>query len=304
MQDTLTVFLFQFFRGSYYFVISAIIPTYNRADFLSRAIGSVISQTRPPDELIIVDDGSTDGSVDIINVLKNSTFIPMHYIYQQNKGASAARNLGIKHSKYQVLAFLDSDDWWHREKLEKQLAHMVQYPNYLISHTREIWFRHGKRVNQKKKHDPPNGDIFFKSLRMCMVGMSTVMIKKTLFDQFGLFDESFPCCEDYDLWLRVGASLPFLLVEERLTCKNGGRDDQLSSLYRMGMDRYRIKSLCTLLESGALSETQKKQTLQELDRKCTIYGKGCLKRGRKEEGERYLHIPNKYVAGDGSSDDG
>ena len=83
--------------------------------------------------------------------------------------------------------------------------------------------------------------------------MSTVMVKRELFEHYGLFDESLPCCEDYDLWLRVAHERPFLLVDHALTLKEGGRADQLSRIYRLGMDRYRIQSLCNLLESGVLT---------------------------------------------------
>jgi glycosyltransferase involved in cell wall biosynthesis len=289
-----SLYFIGFFFKNIYFVITAIIPTYNRAGFLDRSISSVVNQSLPPGELIIIDDGSSDGTSKLVERQQSRSPIPIVYLYQENRGAAAARNLAIKNSKYPLLAFLDSDDWWQEQKLEKQFFHMSQHPDFLISHTREIWFRKGQRVNQKNKHDPPHGDIFLKSLKMCMVGMSTVLAKKELFEQFGLFDERLPCCEDYDFWLRVGASVSFLLFKEPLTCKNGGREDQLSSIYRMGMDVYRIKSICNLLDNSPLSPMQKKEAVKELKRKCTIYGKGCLKHGRIEEGEKYLQIPNKY----------
>ncbi len=275
-------------------MISIVIPTYNRAYCLGRAIESVMAQTKQPDELIIVDDGSTDDTHEIVKQLTPKATFPIHLLRTTNKGAAAARNVGIRYASGDILCFLDSDDWWDKQKIEMQLEKMLGNPDTIISHTKEVWFRKGKRVNQKKKHTPGNGFIFSACLKMCVVGMSTVMVKRDFFDRYGLFDESLPCCEDYDLWLRAAHEQPFLLVDHALTLKEGGRADQLSVLHRMGMDRYRIQSLCNLLERDALSDKQYQKTLVELRRKCTIYGKGCIKHGREKEGRRYLSLQEKY----------
>lgn len=275
-------------------VISVIIPTYNRALYLERAIGSVLAQRLACDELTVVDDGSTDGTPELVERLAAGSVVPIRLCRQENQGAAAARNLGIRRARGELLAFLDSDDWWLPNKLAKQAAAMAARPDVLISHTREIWFRRGQRVNQKKKHDPPQGDVFAASVGMCVVGMSTVMVRRELFDRYGLFDEALPCCEDYDLWLRVGCREPFLLVPEALTGKDGGRADQLSVIHRMGMDIFRIRSLCRLLDSGVLHPEQHRVATAELARKCRIYGQGCIKHGRLEEGARYLALAEHY----------
>lgn len=275
-------------------MISVIIPTYNRALHLVRAIESVLAQRRPCDELIVVDDGSTDETPVLVERLAAGSVVPIHLLRQENRGASAARNLGIRRARGELIAFLDSDDWWLPNKLALQAAAMTAQPEVLISHTRERWFRRGQRVNQKKKHDPPHGDIFAASLGMCVVGMSTVMARRQLFDRYGLFNEALPCCEDYDLWLRVGCREPFLLVAEPLTGKDGGRPDQLSEIHRVGMDTYRIRSLCHLLDASDLNQEQQRAATAELVRKCTIYGQGCLKHGRPEEGAHYLDLITRY----------
>lgn len=277
-------------------LITAIIPTYNRVAHLERAIASVVAQTQPCDELIVVDDGSTDGTVALVEQLSASATIPIRLLRQENRGAAAARNSGIRMAKGRLLAFLDSDDWWLPHKLALQTAALQAHPHVLISHTREIWFRHGQRVNQKKKHDPPEGDIFAASLRMCVVGMSTVMARRELFDRYGMFAESLPCCEDYDLWLRVGCREPFLLVPEALTGKDGGRPDQLSTIHRLGMDVYRIRSLSRLIDAGGLSADQRRAAVDELVRKCHIYGQGCIKHGRGGEGQGYFDLGARYQA--------
>ncbi len=281
-------------------MLSVIIPTYNRALLLGRALASVFAQTLPCDEIIVVDDGSQDDTPALLEQMRarspmsRPSPMPLTVIRQDNQGASAARNAGIERSRGELLAFLDADDWWLPTKLAMQVAAMEEEPNTLISHTREIWYRHGQRVNQKKKHDPPGGAIFFRSLAMCVVGMSTVMARRELFERYGMFDENLPCCEDYDLWLRVSRREPFLLVPQALTCKDGGRDDQLSHIHRVGMDVYRIRALQKLIDQGLLDPQQDRAVRQELVRKCNIYGRGCRKHGRIEEAERYLKQAAQY----------
>nr|WP_321464515.1 glycosyltransferase family A protein [uncultured Desulfobulbus sp.] len=275
-------------------VISVILPTYNRASFLERSLRSVFSQHLPCDEVIVVDDGSTDNSCALVEAMAGQAPCALRLLRQQNLGAAAARNAGIQAARGELLAFLDSDDWWLPRKLELQQAAMAATPDILISHTRELWFRHGQRVNQKKKHDPPGGDIFAASLRMCVVGMSTTMVRRELFARYGLFDETLPCCEDYDLWLRVGCREPFLRLPEALTAKDGGREDQLSTIHRLGMDVYRIRALCNLLDSGVLKPWQQRLAVDELARKCRIYAQGCYKHGRPDEGTRYQNLAAHY----------
>jgi glycosyltransferase involved in cell wall biosynthesis len=270
--------------------ISVIIPTYNRAGFLGRALASVKRQTRRCDEIIVVDDGSDDDTRDCVQEFASNCLIPLHYICQINKGPAAARNLGIKSAKHSYLTFLDSDDHWNKKKLDLQYKALEANPEILISHTKERWLRRGEHLNQKKIHQPGNGDIFKHCLQLCAVGMSTVMVRKELFNTIGIFNEAFRCCEDYDLWLRVSSQFPFFLIDTPLTVKEGGREDQVSYQYRIGMDRLRIAAILDLLKKGALREEQIKWTLEELQRKCQVYGMGCLKHEREQEGESYLDI--------------
>lgn len=266
--------------------VSVIIPTFNRASFLKRAVDSVLDQSYKEFELIVIDDGSTDNTAELIKAYDKQ----LKYIYQENKGPAHAKNTGIRESKADFIAFLDSDDRWAKDKLQSQLESMQANPDYLISHTQEIWHKNGKLLNQKQKHKKYNGFIFDKCLPICAVGMSTVMARRELFDAIGLFDESLPCCEDYDLWLRASTKFPFLLVDKPLTLKDGGRKDQVSSIHARGMDKFRIQSIRRLLEEDCLDENQCCLALQELEKKCRIYGQGCIKHGRDEEGYKYLGL--------------
>lgn len=270
--------------------VSVIIPTYNRAGFLAQAIDSVLSQTYANFEFIVVDDGSIDET----QALLASYGKALVTLRQENRGPAAARNTGIRAARHPLLAFLDSDDQFTRQKLSRQTVAMEAQPELLISHTQETWFRNGHHLNQKKRHAKESGDLFARSLELCVVGMSTVMARRELFDRVGLFDESFPCCEDYELWLRASAHHPFLLVDAPLTVKHGGREDQVSVQFKTGMDRFRIRALEKLLSSTPLTPEQFHLASAELVRKAVLYGNGCLKHNRCEEGQRCLSLAARY----------
>ena len=267
--------------------VSVIIPTFNRCGKVVRAIQSAVEQTFIDREIIVVDDGSTDATQNTVDQFPD----PIKFIaHSSNLGVSAARNTGIRHSNSPYIAFLDSDDYWLPEKLKVQIEFLETHTNVQVCQTEELWIRNGRRVNPMKKHIKPSGNIFEPSLKLCLVSPSAVMIRRSLLDEVGLFDENLPACEDYDLWLRIACRHPVHLIDQPLIIKEGGHPDQLSARYK-GMDRFRIKALVKLIKSGMLNEEQLNATKDELELKCRIYGNGCIKRGKQEEGERYLQLP-------------
>jgi glycosyltransferase involved in cell wall biosynthesis len=268
-------------------LVSVIIPTFNRAWCLKEAIDSVLAQTYTHYELIVVDDGSTDKTKELLYQYKG-----INAIYQENQGVSAARNKGIAASKGELVAFLDSDDLWKPEKLATQIAYFGQHHDAMICQTEEIWIRNGRRIFPKKKHKKESGYFFERSLELCLVSPSAVMIKRQLFNDVGLFDEKLTACEDYDLWLRVGAHLPIYLIDEALIIKRGGHADQLSS--NPGLDKYRVLSIQNLLAEGSLSLEQENAAINMLQHKCQIFATGCQKRGKIEEMQYYLELATKF----------
>ena len=269
--------------------ISVIIPTYNRASLLRRAIDAVLAQTYPANEIIVVDDGSTDETQNLVE----GEYPQIKYLRQENKGVSAARNEGIKNSTSNWLCLLDSDDSWQANKLEKQVIALTENPDYLICHTNETWFRNGKILNQGKKHEKLGGHIFQHCLPLCVISPSSVMIKKTLFNKIGLFDENLAACEDYDMWLRICCRYPVLFIDEALTNKYGGHDDQLSRQH-WGMDRFRIIALEKIIKSKHLNKEDLKAAIDMLRHKLTLFLKGTEKHGRNEYSDRFETLLAHY----------
>ena len=271
------------------FNISIIIPTYNRKSFLIHAINSVLNQTYQNLELIIIDDGSSDKTENIIK----KKYPKIKFYKQKNKGVSAARNKGIKMASCKWIAFLDSDDRWHPRKLENQINYLLTHPRYKICHTDEIWIRKGIRINQHKKHKKHGGHIFDKCLDLCRISPSSVIIHKDIFNKVGLFNEKLPVCEDYDLWLRIAEKFPVLYLDEKLTIKYGGHLNQLSKKY-WGMDRFRIIALENIIKKNFLLKKNKLLVKKILKKKINIYLQGLKKRNKKKEIIYYENKVKRY----------
>jgi glycosyltransferase involved in cell wall biosynthesis len=271
-------------------LVSVIIPTYNRGWVVQEAIDSVLDQDFSDYELIVVDDGSDDNTQEILEAYGKAITV----LQQSSKGVSAARNSGIAEASGRLIAFLDSDDLWLPGKLTTQVKFFRENAGAVINQTQEIWIRNGERVNPKKRHHKFSGMIFERSLALCLVSPSAVMIKKSLFDVVGGFDEDLPACEDYDLWLRISCRYPVHLIDFPLIIKRGGHDDQLSKA--AGLDKYRIQSLMKLIDSDLLTPQQYKAAVLTLKEKSEVYAGGCRKRGRDEEAEYFSALAEKYMS--------
>ena len=268
--------------------VSVIIPTYNRGWTIGEAVDSVLAQDYRDFELIIVDDGSTDNTSEVLDAYRGTIKI----FRQTNKGVSAARNRGIAEASGKFIAFLDSDDLWLPQKLSRQVEFFNTTPDALICQTEEVWIRSGVRVNPKKRHQKPSGMIFESSLALCLVSPSAVMIRRSLLEIVGNFDETLPACEDYDLWLRITCRFPVYRIDTPLIIKRGGHEDQLSASF--GLDRFRIKAIKKIMESGFLSKGQYAAAVKTLREKCNIYAAGCRKRGREEEALYYTLLSKRF----------
>ncbi len=268
--------------------VSIIIPVYNRAQKLKKAVESVLAQTYELFELIVIDDGSDDDPAKNLSGIDDKR---LRIFRQPNKGVSAARNRGIKESTNEWLAFLDSDDTWLETKLEEQVAFHKENPRLLISQTDEVWIKNGVRINPNKLNVKQAGDIFQSSLSRCMISPSAVILHRSLFDEVGLFDESLVVCEDYDLWLRITCRHSVGLIKDKLVIKTGGHPDQLSKKY-WGMDRFRVKAIEKLIENNELTVEQEKAASKMLVKKSEILKNGAKK--RNIEATEYDSMIDKY----------
>ena len=208
--------------------VSVVIPTLNRCLLLKRAINSVLNQSVSPNEVIVIDNGSSDETINMIS----TNYPDIIFLTEEKIGVSASRNQGIKKSNSEWVAFLDSDDVWEPFKLEKQLTFNNRFKtNFRFIHTNETWIRNGKFLNQMKKHEKSGGDLFKNCLKLCCISPSSSMIKKEVFKDYGFFDEELQVCEDYDMWVRITAKENVGYLSESLVIKYGGHSDQLSKKY-------------------------------------------------------------------------
>ncbi len=239
-------------------------------------MASVLFQTYAADEIIIVDDGSVDNTFQI-----KEDFPNIKYFYQKNSGVSSARNNGIKNAKNDWIAFLDSDDVWHPDKLKLQLEFHRQNRDIFMSYTDEKWIRDDKEIKVPKKFKKIGKNAFVENISYCNIAPSSVLIHKKLLDICGLFDESLSVCEDYDLWLRIACSEKIGLINEKLITKYAGHEDQLSFKY-WGMDRFRVKSLENFLDTE-----HEDLVLETLIQKYTLLLKGAIKYDKMTDIEIY-----------------
>lgn len=226
--------------------VSVIIPTYNRAHLVGRAIQSVLNQTYNDFELIIVDDGSTDNIDDIIKDFQKKEKRIKYIRHEKNRGGSAARNTGIKASRGEYIAFLDSDDEWLKEKLKRQIKVFknassevgVVYTGFLVIDERSNEI---KRIFTPKKRGYIYKDLLFE---VCVGTCSTLVIKKECFNQVGMFDEKLPAHQDWDLEIRISKYYKYNFIKTPLV-KYYLHTIQISKNFNA-----KITSLYTVLEKN------------------------------------------------------
>lgn len=275
--------------------VSLVIPTHNRRAMVREAVMSAVAQRGARFEVIVVDDGSTDGSVDelaaIGRELSATPRAPAMRIerWEAARGPAAARNRGAEIARAPLIAFLDSDDLWKADKLARHLDYARRHPEYALSQTQEIWLRDGRRRNPGRRHAKRAGDIFIDSLRTCLVSPSAAMIDAELFRATGGFDEDMAAAEDYDLWLRVLIDHEAGLLDEPLVVRRAGHDGQLSATVA-AIDRYRILALAKLLAHRRVTGARRDAVVEVIVEKAGIVARGAARRGASDDAELYESI--------------
>lgn len=193
-------------------LVSIITPTFNRERTITQAVESVLAQSYPHWELIIVDDGSRDGTREKLASYLDDERIQYHF--EENQGQSIARNLALQYARGVLLCFLDSDDRWVPEKLERQVALMEAHPEVDVLHSDEIMIDEQGRELSRKNMRRYSGRIARQMLVDNSVSINTVMARRECFDTMGGFSGRYGVADDYDIWLRFSARFTFLYVPE------------------------------------------------------------------------------------------
>ena len=258
--------------------VSVIIPTFNREKFITKAIDSVMAQTYQDFEIIVLDDGSTDNTRELLGRYNDR----VKYFYQENRGIASARNEAIKRSSGDYIAFLDSDDYWIREKLEKQIQVFNQHQEYGMVASCCSSIRLDGSFREKNRPGK-SGWVLEDLFRKNFIRTSSAMIKRECLDQVGLFDESFRECEEYDLWLRIAARYPIGFINESLAVyvdnAEGISTDSLAGrLFRLKVleKEYLKEKIPAGMYNKRIADT------------CHYIGRHYIKRGDLDSGRRYL----------------
>jgi len=196
--------------------VSVVIPVYNNQPYVAAAVRSVLAQTRPPAEVIVVDDGSTDGTAQELEPYRNS----IKYVYQQNRGEPAARNRGIREAASEYIAFLDGDDLWLPNKLELQTEYLRRHCNYALVYTDMSTFDENGIIDESVKDrfrmTLPSGRIFQALFMKALFGSGTVVFRKECVEKVGYFDEDLLVGSDYEMWLRIARNFELGVVDKPL----------------------------------------------------------------------------------------
>ena len=258
--------------------ISVVIPTYNREHYIEKAIDSVMAQTYQDFEVVLVDDGSEDNTREKIKKYGERVL----YFYQENKGIPGARNTGIRNSRGDYIAFLDSDDYWRPEKLKRQMKLFNDHPDYGLvasccaSVEMDGSFRERNRLGK-------SGWVLNDIFKANFIRTSSAIIKKSCFEKVGLFDEQLQQCQEYDLWMRMAAEFPIGFINESLTVyvdnpKGISIDGLTGRLFRL-----------IALEKEYLKEkVPEKIYKRRMAKNYQVVGRHYLKRGNREQGLSYL----------------
>lgn len=212
-------------------LVSVIMPCYNAAPFLEQAVLSVIEQTYPELELIVVDDGSSDDSADIVKRLASTHPEKIRLLRQNQEGPYPARNHGLSHASGEFVAFLDADDWWRDDLLEKLHTALMGNSNAALAYCG--WQNIGLAGRRGKPYVPPDYEKEGKAERFLRAAspwpIHAALVRRHAIDGVGGFQTYLPTCMDYDFWLRIGMAHPVVLVPEVMAFYRHHQEGQIIS---------------------------------------------------------------------------
>jgi glycosyltransferase involved in cell wall biosynthesis len=225
-------------------LISVIMPCYNAAPFVREAVASVMGQTYADTELVIVDDASTDGSIDLLKQLAGEHPGRITLLFQKHEGPYVARNLALQHAKGLMVAFLDADDWWRDDLLEKLNAALDENTDAALAYCG--WQNVGLQGTRGEPYVPPEYNEQDKAEKFLRAAspwpIHAALVRRQAVDEAGGFQTYLPTCMDYDFWLRIGLSSPIVLVPEVMAFYRHQREGQIiSRQWRQAQNVWTVK---------------------------------------------------------------
>jgi glycosyltransferase involved in cell wall biosynthesis len=214
--------------------VSVVMATYNYGQFITYAIQSVVNQTFTDWELVIVDDGSKDDTSNVVE--RHLSDQRIRYYFQPNRGQPHAKNAGIGLSRGQLIAFLDADDAWLPTKLAKQVRLFDNDPDLGVVYSRRFVMDAFGKVLTEELRDMARGDVLKEAIQRTIPPFSSTLVRREVFENVGMFDESIPVAIDYDLWLRVALKYRFDYVDEPLLLYRTGH----ANLSKRSVERLEI----------------------------------------------------------------
>ncbi len=297
--------------------VSVIVPTHNRRESVTEALDSIMAQTFREFEIVVTDDGSTDGTpalifealgaerevVEYLNRLGpanlkpfshrfSSGSVPIQYHYGISRGLSTARNRGIRMARGELVAFLEADDLWEPRHLETLAAFLGENPEAQVCRAAERTVRDGK-TRAPRRPAAASGWIFESALEASPMSPSAVMVRRCCFNECGAFDENLPACDEYDLWVRMTSRYPIHFVDGPVVTRRSTRPDGSSRAW--GWDRFRVYALEKAFQSGHLSSDQRFQVAQEIVRKCERLVDGFRRQKSEERANFYERKRRRFA---------
>jgi glycosyltransferase involved in cell wall biosynthesis len=290
--------------------VTVVVPTCNRKESVTQALHSVLSQTYRDFEIVVVDDGSTDGTaahvlrtfgaearaVELVARRNPAALTPFYhkfaslgvqvrYQYHLNRGLGAARNRGIRHARGSYIAFLEAEDLWEPAHLRSQIDFLETHRGACVSRVGEHPAKEGPRPRRARRGETVSGNVFAQALEQAPAGISCAVVHRSCFAECGEFDENMPSCEDYDLWLRLAARFPIYFVDGPEVTRRAPRPD--GSQHAWTSDRFRVYSLEKSFQSGQLDPEQRFLVSQALVRRCERLVEGYRRQKSEERANFY-----------------
>lgn len=273
--------------------VSVIIPVYNASNYVAKAINSVLAQGYNNYEIIVVDDGSTDETREVLNGYEDR----IRYVYQNNAGPAKARNTGIKQARGDYITFLDADDLWLPDKLEKQLSFFNIHPQYSLvftdmQHIVGANVIHKSYLKEKNYQYLSSGSIYENLLRECFIFTPTVMVKRECLERVGFFNENLRIAEDYDLWLRIADKFQIGFLDQPLVIRNRHKNNLTEDRYLYIISG--IQMMEELYRKDKGSKRRKKIIEEELGKRYFALGYYFFDLGQQKEAQYNFLKSLKY----------